>query len=314
VYLNPTDLDYPVALNLLSKVSENERHLVAENLLAIFRKIWQDSWGPRMAYLLRNTILALLENANTTLLAIPKMLTDEDFRQRMVKNVTDPFVRHYWETEFAAFPERMRAEVISPVQNKIGAYLTNRPLRNILGQSKATIDFRRIIDQGHILIVNLAKGKLGEEAANLLGSFIVSGLQQAAMARANQPETQRKDFLLYIDEFQNFTTDAFAGALSEIRKYRLSFILANQYLDQLSESIRNSVLANIGTLVLFRLGSDDAETFGKEFGSDWPVANLLNLNPYEIYYKLMNNGVVEKPVQAMTMTPPKPAIRDEVQH
>lgn len=304
VYINPTDLDYPVALNLLGKVSEDERHLVAENLLSIFQKIWHDSWGPRMAYLLRNTLLALLENPGSTLLAIPKLLTDEKYRRRMVNNVKDPFVRHYWEKEFAAFPERLRAEVISPVQNKIGAYLTNRLLRNILGQSASTIHFRNIIDQGHILIVNLAKGRLGEEAANLLGSFIVSGLQQAAMARANIPEHQRRDFYLYIDEFQNFTTNAFASALSEIRKYRLSFILAHQYLDQLSESVRNSVLANIGTLVLFRLGSEDAETFGKEFGSEWPISNLVNLNPYEIYYKLMQEGTIQGPYQGITLTPP----------
>lgn len=304
VYINPTDLDYPVALNLLGQVSEDERHLVAENLLAIFQKIWHDSWGPRMAYLLRNTLLALLENPGSTLLAIAKLLTDEKYRQRMVRNISDPFVRHYWEREFAAFPERLRAEVISPVQNKIGAYLSNRPLRNILGQSASTIHFGTIMDQKSILIANLAKGRLGEEAANLLGSFIVSGLQQAAMARASQPEEKRLDFYLYIDEFQNFTTDAFAGALSEIRKYRLSFILANQYLGQLTDNIRDSVLANIGTLVLFRLGTDDAETFGKEFGSEWPVSNLVNQNPYEIYYKLMQKGTVRGPYQATTIPPP----------
>ncbi len=310
VYINPTDLDYPVALNLLGQVKENERHLVAENLLSIFQKIWHDSWGPRMAYLLRNTLLALLENPGSTLLTIPRLLTDEKYRLRLVNNINDPFVRHYWEKEFAAFPERMRTEVISPVQNKIGAYLSNRPLRNILGQSSSTIHFDNIINQKSILIVNLAKGRLGEEAANLLGCFIVSGLQQAAMARANQPEHQRRDFYLYIDEFQNFTTDAFAGALSEIRKYRLSFILAHQYLDQLTDNIRNSVLANIGTLVLFRLGAEDAETFGKEFGQDWPITNLVNLNPYEIYTKLMHNGTVQKPYQGVTIPPPTSPVLD----
>ncbi len=307
VYINPTDLDYPVALNLLGQVGDDGRHLVAENLLAIFKKIWQDSWGPRMAYLLRNILLVLLENPGSTLLAIPKLLTDEKYRERLVRNISDPFVRHYWEREFAAFPERLRAEVISPVQNKVGTFLTNRPLRNILGQNSSTIHFGNIMNQGRILIVNLAKGRLGEEAANLLGSFIVSGLGQAAMARAGQPEDERRDFYLYIDEFQNFTTDAFAGALSEIRKYRLSFILAHQYLDQLTENIRNSVLANIGTLVLFRLGTDDAETFGKEFGSEWPVSNLVNLNPYDIYYKLMQRGRVQGPYQATTMPPPMAA-------
>ncbi len=310
VYINPTDLDYPVALNLMGQVKENERHLVAENLLAIFHKIWQDSWGPRMAYLLRNTLLALLESPGSTLLSIPKLLTDEKHRERVVRNLSDPFVRHYWEREFAAFPERLRAEVISPVQNKVGAYLSNRLLRNILGQSSSTIHFRTIIDQGNILIVNLCKGRLGEEAANLLGSFIVSGLQQAAMARASLPEDERRDFYLYIDEFQNFTTDAFASALSEIRKYRLSFILAHQYLGQLTDNIRDSVLANVGTLVLFRLGSEDAETFGKEFGTDWPVSNLVSLNPYEIFYKLMQKGTVQGPYQATTMPPPKALVQD----
>ena len=310
VYLNPTDLDHPVGLNLLARVGHTERHLAVENLMAIFRNIWSDSWGPRMAYLLQNTLGALLESPSNTLLSVTRMLSDDQFRQHIVRRVSDPMVRYYWEKEFAGFPDRLRAEVVSPVQNKVGAYLSNRLLRNILGQSKSTINFKNIIDQGHILIVNLAKGRLGEEAANLLGSFIVSALQQAAMARADVPEALRRDFYLYIDEFHNFTTQAFASGLSEIRKYHLSFILAHQYLGQLSDRVRDAVLANVGTMVFFRLGVTDAQVLAQEFGPEWPVSNLVYLNPYEIHYKILRQGRVEGPYQAITLPPPQSPIED----
>ncbi|HEX9596122.1 MAG TPA: type IV secretory system conjugative DNA transfer family protein, partial [Anaerolineales bacterium] len=202
------------------------------------------------------------------------------------------------------------AEVVSPVQNKVGAYLANRPLRNILGQVKSSFDVQRLMDQGGILIVNLAKGRLGEDAANLLGSFLVTKLQLAAMARAGMPETERRDFYLYVDEFHNFTTQSFADILSEARKYRLNLTLANQYLGQMADSVRQAVLANVGTLVIFRVGPEDAESLGKEFGATWPRSNLVNLNPHEIWYKLMHDGRVVGPHAASTLAPPYPPGRD----
>ncbi len=311
VYLNPADLDFPIGLNMLEKGKGSERHLLADNLMTIFKKIWADSWGPRMSYLLHNSLLALLENPGSTLLGVVRLLTDDRFRKRMVDNVSDPVVRHYWQREFAAIPARLLPEVVSPVQNKIGAYLSNRPLRNILGQSKSSIKFDQIINQGLIFIVNLSKGRLGSEAANLLGSLVVTGLQLAAMARSNIAETERRNFYLYVDEFQNFTTESFADILSEARKYHLHLVLAHQYLGQLEPRIRDAVLANVGTLVVFRVGPEDAQLLAKEFGPEWPWNNLVNLNPYEIYYKLLRDGKVENPRQAITLAPPEPSQESE---
>lgn len=306
VYLNASDFDYPVGLNILERVGDGMRHLVAANLMSIFRKSWIDSWGPRMAYLLHNSLLALLENRGTTLLSLTRLLSDEDYRDEIVRNVSDPVVRHYWENEFARYPDRMRAEVISPVQNKVGAYVTNRPLRNILGQSKSSIDFNHLINHNGILIANLAKGKMGEDASNLLGSLLVTKLQLAAMGRADIPEDKRRDFYLYVDEFHNFTTESFIGILAEARKYRLNLILAHQYLGQLDVAIRDAVLANIGTLAIFRVGPEDAQLLAKEFGPEWPWSDLLSLNAYEMVCKVMRRGNLSGPVRANTIPPSKP--------
>ena len=303
VYLNLADDDYPIGLNILENGQVSERHLVADNVLSIFRKSWADFWGPRMSYLLHNCLLALLENPGSTLLGISKLLVDERFRSQIVKRVSDPVVRHYWEKEFAEYPARLLPEIISPVQNKIGAYLTNRPLRNVLGQSKSSIKFDQLINQGGILIANLSKGRLGLEASNLLGSLLVTKLQLAAMARARIPEAERRDFYLYVDEFHNFTTESFADIMAEARKYRLNLILAHQYLGQLSDAIRDAVLANVGTIVMFRLGPDDARVLSKEFGPEWPWSNLVNLNPHEVWYKLMRHGKVGDPCQGVTLAP-----------
>ncbi len=305
IYLNSSDFEHPIGLNMLESVGENERHLVAANLMSIFRKSWKDSWGPRMAYLLQNALLALLENQGTTLLSMTRLLTDAAYREKIVHNVHDPVVKHYWENEFAAYPDRLRAEVISPVQNKIGAYLTNRPLRNILGQTKSSIKFDHLMNHGGILIANLAKGRIGEDAANLLGSLLVSKIQLAAMGRADIPEERRRDFYLYVDEFHNFTTESFAGILAEARKYRLNLILAHQYLGQLDDSIRDAVMANVGTMVMFRVGPEDAQLLAKEFGPTWPWSDLVNLDPYEVICKMMRNGEVKGPIRAITIAPSK---------
>lgn len=304
VYFNPADLDYPIGLNVVEPDPHIERHLVAANLMSVFHKVWKDSWGPRMSYLLHNAILALLENPGSTMLGIVRLLSDERFRSRVVGRVSDPVVRHYWEREFAAIPDRLLPEVISPVQNKVGAYLVNRPLRNILGQSRTTIRFHELIAGQKIFIANLAKGRIGEEAANLIGSLLVTKLQLAAFARANLPEQERTDFYLYVDEFHNFTTESFADILSEARKYHLNLILANQYLEQISAPVRSAVLANAGTLVLFRVGPEDAKILEKELEPHASWLDLVNLSPHEVLYKLMQRGRIQRPYSATTLPAP----------
>ncbi|KAA3652968.1 MAG: ATP-binding protein [Calditrichaeota bacterium] len=303
VYINPADTEFPIGMNMFGFVNETERHLVAANIISIFRKSWADSWGPRMGYLLHNAVLALLEIPNSTLLSLLQLLTNEKFRNSVVRRVNDPIVRHYWEAQFSQFPERQLGEITSPVLNKIGAYATNIYLRNMFGQVKTTVDFDEIINGKGVLVVNLSKGKIGEDAANLLGSFIVANLQMAAMRRASIPEDERRDFYLYVDEFQNFTTESFANILAEARKYRLNLILAHQYLGQLDTVVRDVVLANVGTTIMFRMGPDDAEIFRKEFSEEWPPSNLVGLNPYEVYYKLMKDGCVEQPRDGITLMP-----------
>lgn len=304
VYINPADIDYPIGLNVLDNVSSAERHVVAAHLVSIFQKFWKDSWGPRMEHVLRNALLALLETPDTTLLALLRLLTDASYRKRVIANITDPVVRYFWLAEFAGYPDRLLPEIVSPIQNKIGAYFAHEPLRNMLSQKKSTIDFERLVNNQGILIANLAKGRIGEAAANLLGSFLVSKLQFTAMARANIPEEERRDFYLYVDEFQNFTTESFADILAEARKYRLNLILAHQYLGQLSETIRDAVLANVGTMVVFRVGPSDAQILSREFGDAWPASNLLNLDPYHVWYKMTQNNVVSRNHPATSLPPP----------
>jgi len=305
VYFNPADIDYPIGLNILERVEASERPLVAANLMSVFKKSWSDSWGPRMSYLLHNALLALLENSGSTLLGMVRLLADERFRSTIVGNVEDPVVRHYWEKEFASFPKRLLPEVVSPVQNKIGAYLTHRALRNILGQNRS-LNFGHLMNANGILIANLSKGLIGEDAANLLGSLLVTKLQLAAMARAAMPEHERQDFYLYVDEFHNFTTDSFADILAEARKYRLNLILAHQYLGQLSERTRNAVLANVGTMVMFRLGPDDAKILTKEIEPHYEWSDLVNLSAHEVIYKLLRKGKIDRPHHATTLAPMRP--------
>lgn len=303
IYLNTADVDHPIGMNVFKHDSASERHLIAANLMSVFRKSWADFWGPRMSYLLHNSILALIEYPDSTLLWLVRLLTDEDFRQRVIERVSDPVVKHYWQKEFTKIPKRELGNVLSPVQNKIGAYLTNRPLRNILSQTNNEIDFNDLLNNKKILIVNLAKGKIGEDAANLLGSLLVTKIQLAAMARAGTPEDERQDFYLYVDEFHNFTTESFADILAEVRKYRLNLVLANQYLGQLDDTIRDAVLANAGTLITFRVGPEDALILQREFEPHYTWTQLVNLSAYEICYKLMNNGEIDRAYTATTLKP-----------
>jgi len=249
VYFHPGDLDFPVGLNLLANVASDDRHLVASGIVGAFKGIWRESWGPRLEYLLYNAIAALLDCENTTLLGVNRLLTDDTYRAWVVRQVRDPFIRDFWATEFAAYDERFRREAIAPIQNKLGQFLLNPVIRNILGQVKNKVSIPFVMDNERLFIANLSKGRLGHDKANLLGSLLTTQFQLAAMARTNQPEHERRDFYLFIDEFQNFSTDAFAAILAEARKYRLCLTLSHQYVDQLALPIRQAVFGNVGTLI-----------------------------------------------------------------
>lgn len=304
VYVNPADIEWPIAFNILES-SSFQMHLIASHLISVFKKIWQDSWGPRLEHLLRNTILALLECPSSTLLYANRMLVDEKFRKQIIKKISDPIVKSFWQDEFEKYPDRFMREVIAPLQNKLGALLTNHYIRNIVGQKRSSVNLEQIISEKQILIVNLSKGLIGEDASSLLGTMLVTKIQLAAMSQAQKPEKDRQDFYLYIDEFQNFSTSSFIDILSEARKYRLNLILAHQYLNQLEPNIKEAVLGNVGTLVTFRIGAEDAKVLEDEFAPKCNWLELSNLYPYEIYVKLMLNGKVSGPYPAESLPPSK---------
>lgn len=267
LYFNPSDVDYPIGFNPLGHVPPEMRAVAVSNIVAALRSIWRDSWGPRMEHILANTLAALIEaplGKPQTLMSIPKMLTDPKFRKSVLKHVCDPVVLEFWQVEFAGYDPRFRNEVIAPVLNKVGAFMRSPIMRNILGQTKKNFDLRFMMDNRKILVVNLSKGQLGEDMANLLGSLLTTSIYQAAMGRATVAEAEREDFHLYIDEFQNFTTDAFDAIVSEARKYRLSLTVAHQYLDQLPVGIKQAILGNVGTMMLFALSGKDAEELAVE--------------------------------------------------
>ncbi len=316
VYFNPADTEYPIAFNVMEKVAPENRHLVASGLMEVFKKIWPDVWSARMEYILGNCILALLEYPNTTLLGINRMLADAAYREKIVQKVRDPMVKSFWVNEFARYTQRYEVEATAAIQNKIGQLISNPLIRNIIGQVKTKIDMRKLMDEGKILIANLSKGKIGEDNSKLLGALLITKLQLAAMSRVDIPEEERRDFFLYVDEFQNFATEAFANILSEARKYRLSLTLANQYIAQLEEvtptgkstKVRDSVFGNVGTLIVFRVGAEDAEYLEKEFVPELIAEDLVNLGKYHIYLKLMVDGIAGRPFSAKTLPPfEKPA-------
>jgi hypothetical protein len=306
IYFNPSDTDFPLGFNMLEAKRGEEHFLIASGLMAVFNRIWAGTWSARMEYILNNTLLALLETPGNTLLGVVRMLTDKDFRDYIIGNVQDPMVKNFWLKEFASFNDKYRTEAIAPVLNKIGQFFSSDLIRNILGQEKSTFDLRDIMDNKKILIVNLSKGRLGEDNSNLLGSLLITKLQLAAMSRVDIPnENDRNDFYLYVDEFQNFTTDSFATILSEARKYRLSLILAHQYISQLTESgnekVRNAVFGNVGTMISFRIGSDDAYRIEKEFEPVFTSQQLIALNKTQIALRLLIEGKAPAPFIANTL-------------
>jgi len=303
VYFNPSDMDFPIAFNVLEQVEPHLRHLVASGLLGVFQKLWADSWGPRLEYILRNAILAILDFPGSTLLGVVRMLSDKSYRKRVVANIKDPVVKAFWEKEFASYADKFASEAVSPIQNKVGQFLSSSLMRNIIGQVQSAINIREIMDEGKILIMNLSKGRIGEDNSALLGAMMITKIQLAAMSRVDMPEKERKDFYLYIDEFQNFSTDSFANILSEARKYHLNLILAHQYIEQLSEKVKPAVFGNVGTMVSFRVGATDAEELAKEFAPVFTEEDLVNLPKYEMYLKLMIDGVASSPFSAKGLPP-----------
>jgi len=315
IYFNPADLDYPIAFNVIEKVDPEHRHLVASGLVGVFKKLWAESWGPRLEYVLRNAILALLEYPGSTLLGIMRILTDKEYRKKVVEKISDPVVRSFWVDEFAKYPDRFMAEAVAPIQNKVGQFLTSPLIRNVVGQTRSAINIREAMDTNKILIMNLSKGRIGEDNSALFGNMLITRLQLAAMSRVDIPENERHDFYLYIDEFQNFATESFANILSEARKYRLDLILAHQYITQMSEEVRDAVFGNVGTMVTFRIGAYDAEYVEKEFEPEFMINDLVSLGFAQVYLKLMIDGIASRPFSATTLPPiQKPEIshRDKI--
>ncbi len=303
VYFNPADLDYPLAFNIMEQVDVEHRHLVASGLMGVFKKIWPDVWSARMEYILNNAILALLEYPGSTLLGVNRMLSDAEYRKKVVDHVADPVVRAFWLNEFARYTQRLEVEATAAIQNKVGQFISNPLVRNIIGQVKSSIDMRKIMDEKKILIMNISKGRVGEDNSRLLGALLITKLQLAAMSRVDVPEEKRQDFFLYVDEFQNFATESFATILSEARKYRLSLTLGHQYITQMEEEVRDAVFGNVGTIVVFRVGAEDAEYLEKEFAPEFVAQDLVNLPKYNIDLKLMIDGVAGPAFSAETLPP-----------
>lgn len=306
IYFNPADLEHPIAFDVMEKVDVRHRHLVASGLMGVFKKIWPDVWSARMEYILNNSILALLEYPGATILGINRMLADADYRKKVVNKITDPVVKSFWVNEYARYTQRYEVEATAAIQNKVGQFISAPLIRNIIGQVKSTIDMREIMDKKKILILNLSKGRIGEDNSLLLGALLITKLQLAAMSRVDIPEEKREDFFLYVDEFQNFATRSFINIMSEARKYRLSLILGHQYISQMEEEVRDSVFGNIGTIVSFRVGAEDAEFLEKEFVPEFMASDIVNLAKYNIYIKLMIDGISGRPFSAITLPPAPP--------
>lgn len=303
VYFNPADTAFPFGFNILENPTDDRKHLVRDGLMGVFKKIWPDVWSARMEYILQNCVSALLDYPGATLMGINRLLVDKDYREKVIDKIRDPVVKTFWVAEFAAWSEKYATEAIAPVQNKVGQFLSSSLIRNIVAQTKSTIDIRSIMDEGKILIVNLSKGRVGEDGMRLLGGMIVTKIQLSAQERQNMKEHDRRDFYLYVDEFQNFANESFATILSEARKYRLNLIVAHQYMAQLEEPVQEAVLGNVGTMITMRVGPQDAELLETEFAPVFTPEDLVNLAKYQMYLKLMVDGVATQPFSANTLPP-----------
>ncbi|MFQ5904296.1 MAG: type IV secretory system conjugative DNA transfer family protein, partial [Candidatus Binatia bacterium] len=289
------------ALNILEKVPPDRRPLLVSSVISIFQKLFGEHWQHRQEHILRNVLLALVEREDeATLLDVYRMLTDWQYRKTITEGINDPIVKSFWINEFLKYMEQTRGDALTPLLNKLGAFVTSPLMRSIIGQPWNTVDFRQVIDEGKILLVDLSKGRVGEDVASFLGAVIVTKLQLAAMSRIDVPEDQRRDFYLYVDEFQNSAATSFIGLLSEARKYRLSVILAHQYLGQLEDDVRESIFGNVGTIISFRVGAEDAKYLAREFYPALSEEDFVHLPPYHIYLRLMIDGVMSRGFSART--------------
>lgn len=308
IYFAPFDTEYPVSFNVMEDVGPGKRHLVANGLMSAFKKIWVDAWSARMEYILSNILLALLEYPDSTLIGVNRMLADKDYRKKVVDNIKDPSVKSFWVDEFAKYGDRYMQEAGAAIQNKIGQFVSNPIVRNIIGQPRSSFDIRKVMDESKILIINLSKGRVGETNANLIGSMLITKIYLGALSRADASESKLKalpPFYLFVDEFQSFANESFADILSEARKYKLSLTIAHQYIEQMSEEVRAAVFGNVGTMISFRVGAFDAEVLEKEFSPVFTAEDVVNLGFAQIYLKLMIDGVSSQPFSATTLPPIK---------
>lgn len=305
IYFNPADTAYPIGFNPLEATNPNQKLMIASEVVGVLKRMFGDSWGPRLEHILRFTLLALLERPETTMLDITRMLTDKEFRKETLNYVNDTVVLQFWKQEFGAWNDKMINEAIAPVLNKVGAFTANSIIRNIIGQPKSTFNIRKIMDEGKILIVNLSKGLIGEDNAAILGSFLVTKIQLAAMSRSDIPNIKdRRPFYLYVDEFQNFATDSFATILSEARKYALNLTVANQYISQMTDTVRNAVFGNVGSMISFRVSADDAPLLAKQFEPQFDTNDLVNMHNRNFVMSMIINGEKQSAFSARTLTLP----------
>jgi energy-coupling factor transporter ATP-binding protein EcfA2 len=309
LYFAPFDTANPISFNVMEDVGPDKRHLVVSGLMSVFKKIWVDAWSARMEYILSNTLLALLEYPDSTLLGVNRMLSDKHYRKKVVENIKDPAVKSFWVDEFANYNERYMQEAGDAIKNKIGQFTSNPLIRNIVGQPHSSFDLRQVMDGKKILIANLSKGLVGESNANLLGSMLTTRLYLAAMSRADLSASELKEmpnFYFYVDEFQSFANATFADILSEARKYKLNLTIAHQYIEQMEEEVRNAVFGNVGTIISFRVGPFDAEVLETVFTPKFLAADIVNLGFAQIYLSLMIDGIGSQPFSAVTLPPIAP--------
>lgn len=304
VYMDPADVDFPFHLNPLEIDDPSQKDLVASGIVSIFYKLYANSWGPRLEYILRNTLLSLLEYPDATMLMVPNILNNANFRAKVVETLTDPVLKNFWINEYNKMGETQRVEAVASILNKVGQFLSAKAIRHILGAPKSTISLEDCMNHGKIVLLNLSQGKMGEDASSLLGAMIITKLQLAAMNRVNVAEHERKDFYLYVDEFQNFATSTFVKILSEARKYHLDLILANQYTAQIPEDVRSAIIGNAGTIISFLIGAEDAPLLAREFAERFKETDLLALGNYQIILKMAINSITSPPFYAQTLALP----------
>jgi hypothetical protein len=302
IYFNPGDTEFPVGFNPIYVKDKSQRDLVADNIIGVFKKYF-DSWGPRLEYILYNAILTALDSQGTTLLSIQRILTDKEYRKRVLSHVKDPMILRFWREEYAMIEEnkKMLSDTVAPIQNKIGRYLSPRITRNILGQTKSTFNIREMIDSKKIFIANLSKGRIGEENTALIGGLLIARIYTSAMERVDTPEETRSDFTLYIDEVQSFTTDAFVNILSEARKYHLSLVINHQFIEQLPLNMRAGIFGNVGTMVTFSVSQKDAIVLSQEFAPYVEPEDILSLPNYHIYLRMIINNRISEPFSAVSI-------------